>query len=130
MTNKPETVDEYIGAHPEAVCVKLQDMRRIIRSTVPDAVEGIAYGMPAYQLDGKPLAYFAGHARHVGLYATPSSHEAFREELAAYRKGKGSVQFPLDATLPEVLIEKMVAFRADIIRSAKPKGRKESKPKG
>lgn len=130
MKARPETVDEYIRTHPAVVRGKLEEMRRIIRSTVPAAVEGIAYGMPAYKLDGKPLAYFAGYARHVGLYATPSSHEAFSRELAAYRTGKGSVQFPLDAPLPEALIGRMVAFRADVIRSLKPKAPKGSPPKG
>ena len=124
MKARPETVDEYIRTHPAVVRGKLEEMRRIIRSTVPDAVEGIAYGMPAYKLDGKPLAYFAGHARHAGLYATPSSHEAFREELASYRTGKGSVQFPLDEMLPGELISRMIAYRADIIRSAKPNPKK------
>ena len=41
-----------------------------------------------------------------------------------YKTGKGSVQFPLDSPLPLDLIRRMVAFRADIIRSEKPKGRK------
>jgi uncharacterized protein YdhG (YjbR/CyaY superfamily) len=130
MKARPENVDEYMDAHPAEVKGKLEVMRRLIRSTVPAAVEGIAYGMPSYKLDGKPLAYFAGYARHVGLYATPSCHEAFSHELAAYRTGKGSVQFPIDTPLPEALISRMVAYRADSIRCAKQKASKGSQPKG
>lgn len=118
MTDKAASVDEYIALHPPVVRDRLAVLRRLVRTTVPAAVEGIAYGMPAYKLDGKPLAYFAGYARHVGLYATPSSHEAFRTELSTYQSGKGSVQFPLDRPLPEELIVKMVAFRAQAIVSA------------
>ena len=67
--------------------------------------------MPAYKTFGKPLVYFAGYAKHVGLYATPSGHEAFAKELAHYKQGKGSVQFPHNQPLPEDLIRRIVAFR-------------------
>lgn len=132
MTEKSASVDDYIAAHPPVVRTKLEELRRIIRTTVPAAVEGIAYGMPAYKLAGKPLAYFAGHARHVGLYATPSSHEAFRTELAGYKSGKGSVQFPLDSPLPEELIGRMVSFRAEAIATADrtPRNKSKQKPTG
>jgi uncharacterized protein YdhG (YjbR/CyaY superfamily) len=107
----PQDVDAYLSGRPPAVRTRLEALRRIIRETVPEAVEGFAYAMPAYQYKGKPLAYFAGYAAHVGLYALPATHEAFAAELSAYRTGKGSVQFPLDRPLPEALVGRMVAFR-------------------
>jgi uncharacterized protein YdhG (YjbR/CyaY superfamily) len=94
----------------------------MIRTAAPDAVESISYGMPAYKLNGKPLMYFAAYARHIGIYATPYSHEAFADELAAYKQGKGSVQFPLDRPLPVALIRRMIEHRTEIILNA-PKGR-------
>jgi uncharacterized protein YdhG (YjbR/CyaY superfamily) len=78
--------------------------------------------MPAYKFNGKPLMYFAAYARHIGIYATPCSHEAFADELAAYKQGKGSVQFPLDRPLPVALIRRMIEHRTEIILNA-PKGR-------
>ena len=86
-------------------------MREIIRSAAPEAQESIAYGMPAYKLYGKPLVYFGGYDGHVGFYATPSGHQAFSEELAHFKQGKGSVQFPHNRPLPEDLIIRMVRFR-------------------
>jgi uncharacterized protein YdhG (YjbR/CyaY superfamily) len=106
----------------------LTKLRDIIRATAPGAVEGISYSMPAYKLNGKHLAFFAAYAGHIGFYATPSCHEAFAAELSTYKTGKGSVQFPLDSPLPLDLIRRMVAFRADIIRAEKPKGRKGAQP--
>jgi uncharacterized protein YdhG (YjbR/CyaY superfamily) len=35
----------------------------------------------------------------------------FQKELAPYKKGKGSVQFPIDKPLPLKLISKIVKFR-------------------
>jgi len=81
--------------------------------TAPDAVESISYAMPAYKLNGKPLVYFAGYKNHIGFYATPTGHEAFKEELSKYKQGKGSVQFPVDEPMPLDLIRRIVAFRVE-----------------
>ncbi|QKE86129.1 DUF1801 domain-containing protein [Arthrobacter sp. NEB 688] len=91
-------------------------MRRTVREAAPDAVESMAYGMPAYKLDKKPLVYFAGYDRHVGFYATPNGHEAFADEFARYKQGKGSVQLPLDEPLPLDLVRRVVEFRVASIR--------------
>jgi uncharacterized protein YdhG (YjbR/CyaY superfamily) len=104
-------VDGYIGRYPEEISWRLARMREIIRSAAPEAQESIAYGMPAYKLYGKPLVYFGGYEGHVGFYATPSGHQAFSEELAHFKQGKGSVQFPHNRPLPEDLIIRMVRFR-------------------
>jgi len=106
-------VDRYLLGFSPAIQERLHAIRSLIQKQAPDAVEGIAYGMPAYKLCGRPLVYFAGFDRHIGFYATPSGHEAFAGELAGYRQGKGSVQFPHDRELPLDLIARMVAFRAE-----------------
>lgn len=67
--------------------------------------------MPGFYLNKKPLVYFAGYKNHIGFYATPNGHEAFKEELSKYKQGKGSVQFPLNEEIPYDLIRKIVIFR-------------------
>ena len=59
----------------------------------------------------KPLVYFNAYKNHIGLYATPSGHSHFSKELANYKQGKGSVQFPINAPIPYELIKQIVAFR-------------------
>ena len=112
-------VDAYINAFPPEVQLPLNRIRMIVKKSVPEAVESISYGMPAYKLKGKPLIYFAGYKNHIGLYATPSGHEAFAKELSKYKQGKGSVQFPLAEEIPFELIERIVLFRAQSIESGK-----------
>ena len=73
----PNEVDLYIQAFPEPVREKLEAMRRIIREEVPQAREKISYRMPTYELFGN-LVHFAGYARHIGFYPTPSAIEAFK----------------------------------------------------
>lgn len=106
-------VDAYINQFGGEVKKRLEVMRLLIRTTAPQANESIAYGMPAYKLNGKPLAYFAGYENHIGFYATPNGHEAFAEEFAKYKQGKGSVQFPNDQPLPIDLIKRVVIYRKD-----------------
>jgi uncharacterized protein YdhG (YjbR/CyaY superfamily) len=104
------TVDEYIAAFPKEVQQLLSQMRKTIKAAAPKAQELISYGMPGYKYHGM-LVYFSGFAKHIGFYAVPSGHAAFKKELAGYKQGKGSVQFPLDKPLPLALVKKIVQFR-------------------
>jgi len=105
------TVDSYIKSFPENIQILLNQIRATIKENAPDAIESIAYGMPAFKTHGKPLVYFAGFKNHIGFYATPTGHAEFAKELSLYKQGKGSVQFPLDKTLPLKLIGQIVRFR-------------------
>lgn len=109
--DKPKSTDEYISSFPVATQIILQEVRKTIKSAAPNADESISYGMPAYKLNGKALVYFAGYKNHIGFYATPTGHSEFTEELAKYKQGKGSVQFPINEPMPLDLITKIVQFR-------------------
>jgi uncharacterized protein YdhG (YjbR/CyaY superfamily) len=111
MNTDFKTVDEYIKSFPADIQTLLEKVREAIKKNAPHAVESIAYGMPAYKMNGKPLVYFAGYKKHIGFYATPTGHAEFAKELSAYKQGKGSVQFPLDEPIPYELIRRIVAFR-------------------
>jgi uncharacterized protein YdhG (YjbR/CyaY superfamily) len=105
------SVEEYIQTFPEDQHSVLNKVRETILKNSPGAVESISYGMPAYKLNGKPLVYFALYKSHLGFYATPSGHSEFETELAQYKQGKGSVQFPLNKAIPYDLITRIVKFR-------------------
>jgi uncharacterized protein YdhG (YjbR/CyaY superfamily) len=111
MNKEIKTVDEYISTFPAETKTKLNIIRKTIKNLAPEAIENMAYGMPAYKTNKKPLFYFGGFAKHIGFYATPTGHEKFRKQLSIYKQGKGSVQFPLDKPIPYGLIEKIVKFR-------------------
>lgn len=111
ISNKPNTIDEYIASFPKSTQIVLNQVRSTIQKAAPKAEEKISYGMPAYTFAGMHLVYFAGYKNHIGFYALPSGHHAFTKELSSYKVGKGSVQFPLDSPMPLGLITKMVKFR-------------------
>jgi uncharacterized protein YdhG (YjbR/CyaY superfamily) len=114
-----KTVDEYIASQPPKTRPVLQCVRRAILRGMPNAVEGIAYQMPAYALEGRRLLYFAGWKAHYAVYPLSTPMNAtFEDELSRYVCSKGTIRFPLDGPVPEALIERLAAFRA-----AEPYGR-------
>ena len=105
------TIDEYIAEFPPETQAVLEEMRALIRAAAPDATETISYAIPTFDLNGKHLVHFAGYAKHIGFYPVPSAMTAFADELAPYKSGKGSAQFPLGEPLPTDLIRRIVEFR-------------------
>jgi uncharacterized protein YdhG (YjbR/CyaY superfamily) len=73
----------------------------------------MSWGMPTFDQYGRHLVHFAGFARHVGFYPMASGIQGFKEELALYKTGKGSAQFPLDRPLPRDLISRIVEHRVE-----------------
>jgi uncharacterized protein YdhG (YjbR/CyaY superfamily) len=109
----PKSVDEYIAAQPEAMRPKLEQVRAAIRRAVPEALEGIGYGMPGYKLYGKPMLYFAGFQEHYSLFAASGTFfAALEEELRGYDRRKGTVHFPLTKPVPVKLISRIAKLRA------------------
>ena len=106
------SIDEYIADFPPEIRDKLSQIREVIREAAPEATEKISYQMPTFDLHGN-LVHFAAFKNHIGFYPAPRGIEAFKEELAAYKGAKGSVQFPLDRPLPLDLIGRIARFRAE-----------------
>ncbi len=110
--NKVEyhTIDDYISQFPKEIQEILQEIRKIVHETAPEATEKISYQMPTFYLNGN-LVHFAAFKKHIGFYPTPTGTEQFRSELSVYKGAKGSVQFPLNQPMPYELIRKIVEFR-------------------
>jgi uncharacterized protein YdhG (YjbR/CyaY superfamily) len=105
-------VDQYLANLEEPKRSTLQALRQTIRSIIPEAEEGISYGMPAYRLRGKVVAGFAAFKNHLSYL--PHSGSVFAEiadDLAGYVTSKGALQFPIERPLPKVLVKKLIAIR-------------------
>jgi uncharacterized protein YdhG (YjbR/CyaY superfamily) len=116
------SVEEYIAEFPPETQKILQAVRAVIRSAAPEATETISYAIPTFDLNGRHLVHFAGFTKHIGFYpGAVTVGEAFAEELEPYKRGKGSVQFPLDRPMPTDLIRRMVGFRVGEVMSEAPR---------
>jgi uncharacterized protein YdhG (YjbR/CyaY superfamily) len=90
-------------------------LRAIIKKAAPNAIELFNYDIPAYALvkGGKrdKQIMIAGYKNFVGFYTGTSILERFSDELAGYKVGKASVQFPNNQPLPEELIIEIIRFK-------------------
>ena len=93
----------------------LATLRHIVKTTVPEAEETIAYDMPTYRRDGKRFLHFAAWANHVALYAINARvREAFAGELVDCSIDGSTLRFSYGEPLPEDLICRIVRYRANL----------------
>lgn len=112
---KPVTIRGYIQAAPKEGRKHLREIYSILKSVAPDAAEAIKWGAPVFE-ENRILFAFAAFKSHLGFMPTPSAMKPFEKDLAAYRTGKGSIQFPYDMPLPKRLIRRIAAYRAKDVR--------------
>jgi uncharacterized protein YdhG (YjbR/CyaY superfamily) len=105
-------IDDYLAGLDEPKRSTLQDLRRTILAIIPDAEQGISYGMPAFKVRGKAVAGFAAFKHHLSYF--PHSGTVLPElpeEVAGYGGSTGTLQFAVDTPLPRALVEKLIAVR-------------------
>lgn len=105
-------VDAYLAKLPADQRETLQRLRTQVAALIPDAVEVISYGFPAFKLRGRAVVWFAGWKAHCSIYPlTDTFLEAHADALEGYRRTKGSLHFTPDAPLPPRLVEDLVRAR-------------------
>ena len=104
-----DEIDAYLSAVDEPKRSTLGALRRSIRAAVPEAEEGISYGMPAFRVDGTVVAGFAAFKNHLAYL--PHSGDVLGDlgdELASYTRTAGSLHFAVDEPLPDDLVRRLV----------------------
>jgi uncharacterized protein YdhG (YjbR/CyaY superfamily) len=108
-TSKPKNIDEYIARFPSDIQEILEQIRATIKKVVPEAEETISYGIPTFKLNGTYLIYFAAYKNHIGFYPVPGALDQLDKAFLSYKtSGKGTIQFPLNRSMPFDLITKLV----------------------
>lgn len=107
---KYEDVDSYIAdASAEAKTI-LEELRKIVKSTIPKAEEKIWYGVPFYHYHGEVVG-FDRFKKHVSFgYGKGVLEDSDREKLEAkgYKFGKGTMQIKFDQKVPVTVIKKII----------------------
>ncbi len=108
------SVDAYLAAQPEPQRTALARLRSVVKAAAPQAIETIAYDMPAYRLGDRFLVSFAGFRRHCSLFpASRHVQDVLGDEVRPYVAGKGTFQFRPDAPMPDDLVRRIVGLRID-----------------
>ena len=116
-----EIDDNLAGLEAEDARI-IGDAYATARTLVPEAEQGISYGMPALIFQGRPLLSLMRAKGHIGIYPYSSVVvAAVLETLPAIdglSAAKGTVRLPLGADIPEVVIRQLVLARSEEIRQA------------
>ena len=60
-----EEIDRYLDALAEPKRATLARLRQTILDIIPEAEQGISYGVPAFKVGGKTIAGFAAFKNHL-----------------------------------------------------------------
>jgi uncharacterized protein YdhG (YjbR/CyaY superfamily) len=105
-------IDDYLASLEEPKRSTLIQLRGDILSVVPEAEQGMSYGLPAFRVDGKTIAGFAAFKNHLSyLPRSGSVFAQLQDELSGYKKSAGALRFAVDRSLPRELVEKLIAVR-------------------
>ncbi|MEK6721395.1 MAG: DUF1801 domain-containing protein [Chloroflexota bacterium] len=109
----PTSVEDYLAGLPEERRATAEQLRRTIQAAAPDAIETIAYQMPAYRSHGgRFLVSYAAFKNHYSLYpASEAVIESLGDELKPFLRGKGTISFPAADAVPVDLVTRIVTVR-------------------
>jgi uncharacterized protein YdhG (YjbR/CyaY superfamily) len=105
-------IDQYLDALEGPKRTTLAELRQMILAILPEAEQGISYGVPAFKVRGKTVAGFAAFKNHLSYL--PHSGSVFpqlKDELEGYSTSSGALRFSIDRPPPESLVERMIAVR-------------------
>jgi uncharacterized protein YdhG (YjbR/CyaY superfamily) len=109
-------VSEYVDGLDEPARSTIDAIYRVARETVPDAVEGVGYGMPALRYREKPLLSIMQAKAHLGLYPfSPAVIESVADRLGGFDRAKGTIRFTAEHPLPDDVVADLVRLRRDEI---------------
>ncbi|MFW9809007.1 MAG: iron chaperone [Candidatus Thorarchaeota archaeon] len=111
---KPKDVDAYIASSDKEARPILEELRKIIKSTIPKVEEGISWNVPFYKYHGE-LVGFATYKKHVSFgigAAVLQSKEREMLEEKGYKTGKGTIQIRFDQKVPTVVVKRLLKAKA------------------
>ncbi len=110
--HEEKSVDEYLAAVPDEARATLEKLRKTIKSVVPDAVEGIGYGVVVFKYKGRGLVGYGASKNHCAFYLMSTSIiPKHRDILESYESSGGTIRFEPGKPLPASLVKTLVKAR-------------------
>jgi len=106
-------VDDYLSRLPKASRNALENLRRTIKSIVPEAVEVISYQIPTFKYKGRMLVSYAAFSEHCSFFPGAHPIEVHQDKLSSYETSKGTVRFLVSKPLLAALVKKLVKTRIE-----------------
>ena len=121
----PGGVEEYIALQPSDVQSKLQEIRSVITTTSPGAIETVSYfGLPGYSYPGYDyngmFVWFSFKKPSLRLHVRPPVLKNLADELALYTKTASIINFSITEKLPNELVRKLVLASLEVMKTKEP----------
>lgn len=105
-------VDAYLKKLPAAQRAALTNVRAQLRKALPDADEGMSYGLPAFKRGKSPIMGYGARPAYLSIY--PMSGDVVgkhEKDLAKFEVTKGSIKFDAAKGFPTPLLKKLLKTR-------------------
>jgi len=111
-------VADYFGGLEAPTRAAFEHIRGLAAEMVPEAEEGMSYGMATLTYKQKPLLGFRAAKQHLSIFPfSPQAIDGVRDRLTAFELSKGTVRFTVDQPVPDDVVRDMVRHRAAEIAS-------------
>lgn len=119
-----KSFDDALANASPAQKAALDTLRSQIAKLVPDAVEGVNYGIAVFFVGGKSLVGLAAAKSHCS-FVTMTGHtiEQFKDELTDFETSKSLIRFSPEKPLPAALVRKIVRARLAEVTAAAAKSK-------
>ena len=106
-------VDDYLATLAPERREPMQQLRQAIAAAAPEAIESIAYAMPAFRSHGGQfLVSYDAYKNHYSLFpASDAVIQGLGDELTPYLAGSGTIRFPVSKPIPVDLVARIIKIR-------------------
>lgn len=106
-------IDDYLSNLEPVRRATLEQLRRDILECVPDAEQGLSYGVPAFRERGKLVAGFSAAKHHLSYLPHSGTVLGSMPEdvLAGFTWSKGALKFAIGQPLPRALVRQLIDAR-------------------
>ena len=105
-------MEEYLDGLPPPQRVALERVRAVVTKVVPEAEEGVSYGVPAFIYEGRPLLGFRAARNHLSVFPfSPEAITSVKDRLEGFELSKGTIRFTPENPVPEKVLAEVVRAR-------------------
>lgn len=105
-------LDDYLDGLDAATRAAFEHVRDVVMDAVPDAEQGMTYGMAALKHRQRPLVGFLAAKEHLSIFPFSSQVvDAVRDRLTEFELSKGTVRFTVSRPIPDDVVRDIVRRR-------------------
>ena len=105
-------MEEYLDGLRPPQRVALERVRAVVTKVVPEAEEGVSYGVPAFIYEGRPLLGFRAAKNHLSVFPfSPAAIASVKDRLEGFELSKGTIRFTPENPVPEKVLAEVVRAR-------------------